>query len=244
MNNLYVTYESGLINKAQAIADELGANLLSKPLDKKEQGFTLHISQSGLSLKQNNTNFKPLVIDPGSAQFLWRQKTFGKQQPLARAIGIKKDYLPNVLDATAGLGRDALLIASLGCKITLLERNKVLALMLKDALALPVHHADAVDWLPTQTEKFDVIYIDPMFPENKKSALVKKDMQLLQKMIGEKNDNDKLLATSMKFATKRVVVKRPLHAAPLENRKPSFEIKTKTIRFDVYLREPVSIGLN
>ncbi|XPE60710.1 class I SAM-dependent methyltransferase [Shigella flexneri] len=38
----------------------------------------------------------------------------GRGEAVAKAVGIKGDYLPDVVDATAGLGRDAFVLASVG----------------------------------------------------------------------------------------------------------------------------------
>ena len=109
---------------------------------------------------------------------------------VARAVGIRGSVRPSVLDATAGLGRDAFVIAALGCEVTLLERQPVIAALLEDGLQraraaggevaeiaerMQLLHCDAIaamgDWqLPTP----QVIHLDPMFPHRDKSALVKK----------------------------------------------------------------------
>ena len=81
----------------------------------------------------------------------------------------------------------------------------------------------------------DVIYIDPMYPERKKSALVKKDMQILQRLLGKDESADALLKTALQCAGKRVVVKRPVHADTVGDIKPSTSISSKKTRYDVYL---------
>lgn len=201
----------------------------------------------GLGLQLPNSDMQPLVIDFNSGSMNWRKNTSGKNQPLAKAIGIKQEQLA-VLDTTAGLGRDSFILASLGCQVTLLERSSILYELLEDGLKraamnenlfetinrMTLIHADAIDWL-THTEKtFDVIYCDPMFPDTKKSALVKKEMQLLQKLLGSDNDADALFQVAYSKA-KRIVVKRHRHAPYLADKKPNFITGGKTTRFDVYL---------
>lgn len=56
----------------------------------------------------------------------------GRGEAVAKAVGIKGDYLPDVVDATAGLGRDAFVLASVGCRVRMLERNPVVAALLDD----------------------------------------------------------------------------------------------------------------
>ncbi|XPE51521.1 class I SAM-dependent methyltransferase [Shigella flexneri] len=47
----------------------------------------------------------------------------GRGEAVAKAVGIKSDHSPDVVDATAGLGRDAFVLASVGCRVRMLERN-------------------------------------------------------------------------------------------------------------------------
>ena len=85
----------------------------------------------------------------------------------------------------------------------------------------------------------DVIYIDPMYPERKKSALVKKDMQVLQRLLGKDENAAALLNTAIECAARRVVVKRPLHAPALSDIKPTTRISSKKTRYDVYITNNV-----
>lgn len=209
--------------------------------------FSLLSTENGQALSHPDYS-KPLTIDFASEKMQWRQKTSGKNQPLAKAVGIKKDYFPSILDVTAGLGKDGFLLADLGCQVTLLERSEILYKLLQDGLTrasehphltetiarMKLMHNDSIEYLKNSSETFDVIYCDPMFPETKKTALVKKEMQILQKIIGDDADADELFLLAHQKA-KRVVVKRHRLAPHLAALKPSFEIKGKTTRFDVYL---------
>ncbi len=82
----------------------------------------------------------------------------------------------------------------------------------------------------------DVVYLDPMYPHKKKSALVKKEMRVFQSLVGADLDADALFAPAYELATKRVVVKRPDYAEFLGGAKPSMAIETKKNRFDVYVK--------
>ena len=176
-------------------------------------------------------------------------------------MGLKSGVTPTVLDATAGLAGDAFVLATLGCPVTLLERSPVIFTLIEDAveraafsdsfqpiLANGFHiiNSDANDYIEQSivggTEAPDVIYIDPMFPERKKSALVKKDMQILQRL--HQNDNQGadrknalLLENALRLAKKRVVVKRPIHAPTISEKKPNTTIKSKKTRYDIYTIE-------
>jgi len=176
----------------------------------------------------------------------------GKQEFVARAVGIKGNETPTILDATGGLGRDAFILASLGCAVTLIERSPVVAALLESGLERAALNAELSDWLPQQLslqhansiefmqnwafEAPDVIYLDPMFPHRKKSAAVKKEMRLFQQLLGADPDSDALLLPAIALAKKRVVVKRPANAPNLANRKPQATVSSKKHRFDIYLK--------
>ncbi len=175
----------------------------------------------------------------------------GRGQPLARAMGLKGGANPVIVDATAGLGRDGFVLASLGARVTLLERSPVMAALLTDGLDRARRHdetriiadnhlqlvnTDAAQWLqqcPLQ-ERPDVVYLDPMYPHRSKSALVKKEMRALRAMVGDDMDAPALLAAALDCAKKRVVVKRPKGAPPLAGPKPSGDIASKNTRYDLY----------
>ena len=59
----------------------------------------------------------------------------GRGQPLAKAMGLTDGRTPTMVDATAGLGRDAFLLASLGAQVTLIERSEKMHALLADGLA-------------------------------------------------------------------------------------------------------------
>jgi len=172
----------------------------------------------------------------------------GRGQDIAKAIGLKHGFTPHVLDATAGLGRDAFLLASLGCQVTLMERMPIVAALLNDGIERAKLNGDVSDILKNMqlihassienmnlTSQVDVVYLDPMYPHREKSALVKKEMRVFQSLVGEDLDADNLLDPALKLAKYRVVVKRPSYAPPLANKKPSMSINMKKNRFDVYV---------
>ena len=173
----------------------------------------------------------------------------GKGQDLPKAVGLKSGRLPQVIDATAGQGKDAFLLASLGCHVTLIERSDIMYEMLETALAkarqaggryqeiaerMHLIHGDSITLLPTLAA--EVIVIDPMHPPRKKSALVNGDMQQIQKIVGTDPDQKQLIETALKTAQKRVVVKWPSKADRLTGLPtPSHQITGKAITFDVFM---------
>lgn len=175
----------------------------------------------------------------------------GRGEAVAKAVGIKGNYLPRIIDATAGLGRDAFVLAAIGCQVQLVERNPVVAALLEDGLQrayadpeigefmqsrmvlLPQHSIAELD---LSAALADVVYLDPMFPHKQKSALVKKEMRVFQHLVGADLDADDFLSPAKALARKRVVVKRPDYAPYLADSKPDFSHETKNHRFDIYLQ--------
>lgn len=177
----------------------------------------------------------------------------GRGEAVAKAVGIKSGYLPDVVDATAGLGRDAFVLASVGCRVRMLERHPVVAALLDDGLQrgyrdaeigswlqerLQLIHASSLAELANLTPRPDVVYLDPMFPHKQKSALVKKEMRVFQSLVGPDNDADGLLEPARNLARKRVVVKRPDYAPPLADVATQNAVVTKGHRFDIYPGTP------
>ncbi|NJN45348.1 MAG: class I SAM-dependent methyltransferase [Candidatus Competibacteraceae bacterium] len=177
----------------------------------------------------------------------------GRRQLLGRAMGLKSGYRPTVLDSTAGLGRDAFVLASLGCSVQLVERSPIIGALLQDGLKRAVTVSDLGAWINTRmqlriadshslmatltdSERPAVVYLDPMYPHRTKTALVKKEMRLLQRIIGADNDSATLLQAALSCARRRVVVKRPRQAPSLTGPHPDVQYTGKTTRFDVYFR--------
>lgn len=176
----------------------------------------------------------------------------GRGQDIAKAIGLKHGFCPHVLDATAGLGRDAFVLASLGCQVSLIERNPAVHALLSDGLErgqlnveiadivsrMKLTHASSAEHLGNLSD-IDVVYLDPMYPAKEKSAAIKKEMRLFQGLVGKDIDADSLLEPALALAKYRVVVKRPSYAPPLANKVPSTSIKMKKNRFDVYVNQGI-----
>jgi 16S rRNA (guanine1516-N2)-methyltransferase len=182
----------------------------------------------------------------------------GAGQAVAKAIGLNKRKDLTVLDATAGLGRDAFVMASLGAHVTLYERNNVVYEILKDGLdrmslsadheILDIHQRMSLEnksLIEIQSREsiqsgYDVVYLDPMFPERGKSAKVKKDMSMFHDVVGSDVDADSLLAPALELAKYRVVVKRSKSAPNLAGIKPTTTLVGKSSRFDLYTKKAIS----
>ena len=173
----------------------------------------------------------------------------GRGQNLAKAVGMKSNKNRTIIDATAGLGYDAFILASLGANVTLIERSEKIHNLLQDGISEAKLHGgeiskivnrmdllfgDSKDILPTIAP--EVILIDTMYKDRKKSALVKNNMRLIREVVGSDPDYVDLINVALNCATKRVVIKQPRYAEPLEDIKAcSHQILGKTIRYDVYI---------
>jgi 16S rRNA (guanine1516-N2)-methyltransferase len=217
-------------------------------------GFYLRLTAAGLQLEQAGPGAPgPIRIDFLAGPLAHRLRYGGgRGQPLARAVGMKAGVSPSIWDATAGLGRDALVLASLGSRVTLCERAPVLAALLDDALLRAAQDADADGWIRarmqllhadsvamlgalTDSERPDVVYLDPMYPPGKASVLVKKEMRALQLLLGDDRDSGALLEAALARAARRVVVKRPRRAGWLAGEQPTACVESKTTRYDIYV---------
>ena len=232
--------------QAQAWAQRLGL-----PLNVEGAEFALQVGENGLQLQQLGDQAPgPVRVDfvEGGAAHR-RQFGGGSGQMIAMAVGIQPGFRPRVLDATAGLGRDAFVLATLGCAVSLCERQPLIAALLEDGLArgrqdvevapivarMQLQQGDAIELMRTWPgEPPQVIYLDPMFPHREKSALVKKEMRLFRPFVGDDLDAASLLAQALALASHRVVVKRPRKAPAIEGAKPGYSLEGKSSRYDIY----------
>lgn len=179
----------------------------------------------------------------------------GSRQPLARAIGLGSGPPPTVLDATAGLLGDAIHLAALGCRVHAVERHPVMHALHIGALGrLRAHRdgrcaalADRIDTICADTSVLlrdpealarlapDVIYLDPMHPPRRKSALVGKEMRILRMLVGDDPDWPDLLGAALVAGPRRVVLKQPRHAPPAPGAPRRVHSHAgRSVRYDVF----------
>lgn len=243
--------DSGYQQQALLLASKL--NLSSTG----EADFALQVGDGGLQLQcLTEKNIGALQVDFVAGAVAHRRKFGGgKGQLIAKAVGVQAGVLPTVLDATAGLGKDAFVLATLGCDVTLIERQPIIAVLLADGLRrglmdvevapiiqrMQLIEGNAIELMQQWQQQIpQVIYLDPMFPHRDKSALVKKEMRLFRALAGDDLDASKLLATALALASHRVVVKRPRKAPMIEGIKPSYSLEGKTSRYDIYVKRSLS----
>lgn len=265
IKELFISYDSE-INKEAAINFAKKHNYKVGNSTDSTSSLSLCFTEDYIELKDNEKN-TAIHIDFISGNLAHRQQYGGgRGQSIAKAIGLKQGQTPPfVIDATAGLAKDAFVLACLGCRVTLLERSPILVQLILDAInraeenelfkpiikrGFKIIQENSIEYLHqlkksrdmnSPKAKYpdaiypDIIYLDPMYPERKKSASVKKNMQLLQKLLGEDQDTQELLDVALQTALKRVVVKRPKNAPPLTKLKPHYNVESKKTRYDIYL---------
>ncbi len=249
------TSDKKMLPRARQLADSLLLPLIYPAAEQtiKKKSFCLKVTPIRLELyKINDPQLSGAVYtdfsqDPGS-----QIKTGGGHDLLIKAAVIKGKRSPTILDATGGLGRDAFLLASRGCKVHLVERSPIIAALTRDGLqrAAEVSATSGIvgrmtlvagesiqhlQQIQTEGMSVDVIYLDPMFSMKKKKSKSKKDLQMLQYLVGPDQDSDELLNKALQTPCKRVVVKRPAKARFLADLQPSFQYKGRSTRYDVYL---------
>jgi 16S rRNA (guanine1516-N2)-methyltransferase len=251
--------------RASKLADKLELPLLPVATDAaKLPDFdaTLMVEGAFLSLQKTGARAPgPVRVDFGSPEMRHRRRG-GANELLGRAVGVGKKSGLRVVDATAGLGRDAFVLADLGCKVSLWERDTIVGELLLSGLEAAGESEDP--WLRDVAARmelglqdvresggsplaWDVIYLDPMFPARQKQAAVKKEMALFQWLLQDThpdNDVEDLLQWALDQDVARVVVKRPARseqvAVQAARIKPSHAISGKAVRYDVYVLRGLS----
>ncbi|MCK8516682.1 class I SAM-dependent methyltransferase [Methylonatrum kenyense] len=241
-------------NRTSALTERLGIPLLAESAT--PAGLFLDLGPKGLALLDGRPGAPGAVradfLEPALLRRM--QQVGARSEQLVRAVGATKGRRPTVVDATAGLGGDSLILAWAGCAVTLVERSPIVVALLTDALERVRHtapdnpaaelrlvEADARDWLAglAETDRPDVVYLDPMYPERGAAAAARKEMQRLKQLLGSDEDAaPELLRVARAAARQRVVIKRPRKAPLLAGSKPSHQISGRSTRFDVYMCHP------
>jgi len=230
-------------------ADQALARVHGVPLARALDPTTWQLVRAGRSLALRGPagpDAVTVALDLAQGPLSRRLRQARPDDLLPRAVGLhKRPGPPSVFDATLGLGRDAMTLAQLGCRVVAFERVPAFACLVASAIAgtwlarnLTVHGGDAVAALRalSPAERPDVVLLDPMF-ETHGAAQVKKEAQACRALAGPPDDPAGLFAAALAAARERVVVKRDADAAPLAPG-PSFAVAGERVRFDVYLAPP------
>ena len=231
---------------AESFANKMGIPLIcedSASQSKNSTGLTVLFDKEGVTLTGYNLSYQ------GDFEGSLRRVTEGRLQHEMLAKAIKSDQSnKKAIDATAGMGEDAFLIAANGYNVTLCEQNPVIVLLLKDAIRRAKKHpvlkpivekmqaveGNSIDILKSNLDPVDLIYLDPMFPGKQKNSLTNKKLQLIQKMEAPCSLEEELFEAALLAAPEKIVVKRPLKAPFLANKKPNYSLEGKSIRYDCY----------
>lgn len=237
--------------EAEGLAQRLQLPLVSVAED---FDFLLEVQASGIGLVQTGPKAPGAVrVDFDSGAVAHRRKFGGGMgQQIVKACGVSSSFKPYIADLTAGLGRDSFVLATVGCRVQMVERSPIVHTLLEDGLRrasstddselaeiiarMSLQAGQATDFLSTTSEKFDVIYLDPMFPHTDKSAQVKKEMLAFRSVVGADEDSASLLEAALAADPSRIVVKRPRKAPVIEGPKPSYSLEGKSGRFDIYAK--------
>ena len=241
MNNKIVVCigKGGQKDMAESFSRRTGSPIVNKPGDY----LTVLFDSKGVSLSGFGLSYQ------GDFENMLHRVTNGRLQHemLAKAVKTDQENL-KAIDATAGMGEDSLLLAACGYQVTLYEQNPVIAILLKDALRrakkntvlkdivsrMQLVEGDSIEHLNKRLDPVDVIYLDPMFPGRRKSGLINKKLQLIQKLEPPCSKETALFDAAMAAQPSKIIVKRPLKSPYLDERVPSYSLKGKAIRYDCY----------
>lgn len=231
--------------EALRLAERLHAPITREKSAAEQAELVLRLDADGLAL----TNGR-LTLRGDFTHMLPRLRTGNLQRELLVRAAKKKaaDPAPTAVDATAGLGEDALLLAAAGFSVRLYECNPVIAALLRDALRraskepeltavvqrMQLFEEDSLTALPNLSSPPDLILLDPMFPARQKSALIKKKFQLLQLLEQPCTNEAELLEAALAAHPRKIVIKRPLKGPYLANLKPDYSLSGKAIRYDCF----------
>lgn len=222
-------------HRARAVARSLGLAWVA-PGEAAGADLSVLVNRGVLSIRDNRQRRSKLLrVDFDSVE------TPSRKQPLGRAMGHRTR---TVIDATAGWGEDSRRLCAMGYTVTAVERSPVLAALLENAAArarlagsrnVPgIIAADAIDLLVAHPGGWDCVYLDPMFPPKPRtSTLAKRPMRLLRELVGDDPDKQRLFEAACVAAARRIVVKRPDHAAPVFG-DPDDVMAGKLVCYDVY----------
>lgn len=233
---------------AELLSEHLRTEMVRRLTDVPEGTLVLKFCPEGLTLTDGKLSLRGDFS--GMARRLKANNL--RQEMLVRAARIRRpERRPVAVDATAGLGEDSLLLAAAGFTVELYEYNPVIAALLADALKrargdgntvlasaaaeMHLHEEDSAAVLRKGSLHPELVLLDPMFPERKKSALIGKKFQLLQQLERPCSEEEELLQAAEAAHPWKIVIKRPLKGPFLAGRKPEYSISGKAVRYDCFV---------
>ena len=214
----------------------------------------INLDHDSLVLQEDNLyfNFKkeraltPLKIDIQKGALGWRLARAQHETHLKKAIG-KTDRPLRILDATAGLLGDSMIMLALGHSVTAYEQSKILYTMLNYQLnQLSETDSNSLNFKLINSnvcetnfneKSFDVIYFDPMYPEDKASSARRSDLKKINSILeieGLASDPESTFTYLRSIPKTKLIVKRPLKIDAFKG-SINYQITGKSVRFDIYL---------
>ena len=230
---------------AEELASRIGARITRDESDVGDGGLCLRFGAGGVSLSGGGME---LYADLTRMIPRIRRGNLNSEILIRAAKPSSLGNAPSALDATAGLGEDSLLLAAAGFTVTLCERDPVIAALLRDSLRraaddpeladavsrMTLIECDSVSYMRGTDARFDVILLDPMFPERKKSGLIKKKLQLIQMLEAPCGDEDGLFSAAYALSPRKLLIKRPAKGPYLSGKKPDHSITGGSVRYDCF----------
>lgn len=247
------TSDLSVLQDIQTQFDRHNINFSLENIEQKINQKWLAIAETGSLLLDDKLYLiaDGMKVSPNWQALQKRIVTAGKKTELLLKASKLQSGM-TVIDATAGFGHDSLILASTGANVTMIEQNPIMFVLLQHELTkmqanpnwqkllsrLSLHFGEAVTVMPT-LEKVDIVYLDPMFPDNSyKSAQVGKQMQILHTLASPPSLDEeiRLLTTARHQLTDNghVIVKRPKNAPFLANEAPHDSVSNDVLRFDIY----------
>ncbi len=250
MIKLYYTSDNLLIQATELASGIPGNQLIQADMSELNNTSLPALVLASDGLWFMSQHFKPLNMAEFYSNFILVRAKSVLRETLIQAVNIKVNQQNQIkaLDLTAGLGRDSILMSLCGYQVTMVESNPYLAVILKYLTTtfsnkfplLKLVYMDNLDFLNANHDKYDIVYLDPMFQDGKQ-ALAKKDMQIIDQCqlmyngLQEPRSNEDLFIQAKKCCSNKLVIKRDNKQASLvASPKPTYSKLGKTIRFDIY----------
>ncbi len=216
-------------------------------LPKCPDGLSLEYRKEGLTLTGDGME----LLGDFLSMLPRLKKSNLEREMLLKAAKLKGEGPFKVIDATAGMGEDSLILAAGGYRVEMYEKDPIIAALLRDCLErakkdpqlqqiaerMQLLEEDSIEAMK-KSDGADIVLLDPMFPSRSKSALIKKKFQLLQKLERPCGNEEELLEAASALHPRKIVIKRPVKGPYLAGRKPDYSLSGKAIRYDCIVFAP------
>lgn len=234
MSQLSLAYVLAQMELAIKLANTY--DLAITPLSSDYSGLVLTSEYLGLTGGELTQDFYVNFAEP-KLTYRALSKT---PEALVKACGVQNGCL-QILDCTGGFGLDSFILQHYGAKVTLLERELAIYLLLNDGIqragltdTMQALHVDAVDFL-ANSNQFDVIYLDPIRPQEKSKVKNKHSIEVLRSLVKQPGNYTNLITTALSTPQVRVVIKLGKHEQLTVTRKPTFTLAGKNTKFLVFI---------